>query len=217
MVAALFCREDSVYKSLPGVDVFDESRNALTYTGSAPVIAHPPCRAWGQLRKLANPRPGEKELAFFAVDAVRQFGGVLEHPRRSTLWPVAGLPVPGQVDQFGGWTLPIYQSWWGHKAEKPTFLYIVGCSPADIPDIPLALGEVAFVCGSAGRRRDGSRLHKGDLGWRPEVTKAELEHTPFDLAVWLVDLASRCQGRGAGSTYFNSGLFSHSGSFGGEL
>lgn len=193
-VAALFCRSDSIYKSLPGVDVYDIDRNALTFDQPLPVIAHPPCRAWGQLRKLANPRPGEKELAIFAVDTVRKNGGVLEHPRSSTLWPALDLPLPGSFDDFGGWTFPIFQSWFGHKADKPTYLYIVGLLPSDLPDFPLSLGSALYVCGSPGRRLDGSRLHKGDPGWRPEITKAEREHTPPALANWLVSIARSING-----------------------
>lgn len=189
MIAVLFARRDSVYKSLPGCDVWDVDRDARNYSGSAPVVAHPPCRAWGQLRHLANPRPDERELALFAVQQVRRCGGVLEHPAKSTLWPVAGLPAPGVMDDFGGWTLPIYQSSFGHRAEKPTFLYIVGCRPGQLPPLPLALGEATHICGSSGRRLDGSRLHKGDIGWRPEITQAEREHTPVALAVWLVETA----------------------------
>lgn len=196
-VAALFVRADSVYKEMPQVDAWDAERDARQWQGGCPVVAHPPCRAWGGLRALANPRPDEKALATWAVDQVRKFGGVLEHPKASTLWPVAGLPRPGERDTFGGWTLPIFQSWWGHKAEKATLLYIVGCEPADIPEIPLVLGEAQYVVASAGRRRDGSRLRKGDRGWRPEITKAEREHTPAALAHWLVQVAQRCSMRAA--------------------
>ncbi|MGK5038700.1 hypothetical protein [Janthinobacterium sp. LB3P118] len=192
-VAALFVRANSIYKTMPGVDAWDAERDARKFGGGMPVIAHPPCRAWGQLRMLANPRPDEKELATWAVSQVRQFGGVLEHPARSTLWPVAGLPRPGQRDEFGGWTLPIFQSSWGHRAEKPTFLYIVGCAPGEIPEMPIALGRASHVIGASGRRSDGGRLHKGDKGWRPECGKAEREHTPEALAHWLVALAQRCK------------------------
>lgn len=191
MIAVLFARSDSVYKSMPGTDVYDIERDARTWKGGCPVIAHPPCRGWGRLRKLANPAPGEKELAFLAVDAVRKHGGVLEHPAFSTLFDIAGLPRPGAIDSFGGWTLPINQFDWGHRAKKPTWLYIVGLPPAELPDMPLALGEPSFICGSSGRRRDGTRLHKGDCGWRPEITKAEREHTPAELAEWLVRLAQK--------------------------
>ena len=177
--AALFVRADSVYKSLPDVDCFDMARDARGYCGCLPVVAHPPCRAWGQLRHMAKPREDERELAFFAVRQVRRCGGVLEHPKQSTLWPVAGLPEPGAVDSFGGWTLPIDQNWWGHRARKSTRLYIVGCAPSDIPLMPLVLGDASHVIGSSSRGR-------------PETTKAEREHTPVALALWLVDRAARC-------------------------
>jgi len=186
-VAVLFARSDSVYKGLSGVDVYDQDRDARTYDGPWPVVAHPPCRAWGRLRHMANPRPDERNLARLAVALVREFGGVLEHPQASTLWPAQGLPEPGCRDQFGGFTLPITQFSWGHRATKSTRLYIVGCEPADVPVMPLVLGDAPAVCGTSGRRADGTR--KTD---RPEICKAEREHTPYALAVWLVQLARAC-------------------------
>ncbi len=161
------------------------------------MIAHPPCRAWGKLFYFAKPRDGEKDLGPLAAEWVRRYGGVLEHPKDSKLWPAAGLPRPGQVDAWGGWTLPISQHWWGHRAEKLTWLYIVGCAPRNVPAIPLKLGEASHVIVQGrNRRKDGTRLRKcsGDpaiTGWRPEVTKAEREHTPPALAEWLVELARR--------------------------
>lgn len=188
MIAVLFARADSNYKALPGVDVWDVERDARRWPGGCPVVAHPPCRAWGRLRHMANPRPDEKDLAFFAVACVRAYGGVLEHPAHSSLWAAAGLPPPGERDESGGWTLPISQYWWGHRAEKATWLYIVGVRPADVPLLPLVLGEAPCVIGSSCRRADGTRAKR-----RPETTKAEREHTPKALAEWLVDLASRCR------------------------
>lgn len=193
VVSVLFAREDSIYKDLPGCDVYDIHRDARTWQGGSPVVAHPPCRAWGRLRALANPRPDEKALALFAVEQVRCFGGVLEHPAESTLWRAAKLPRPGRVDEFGGWTLPILQKDFGHRAEKATWLYIVGLSWLELPALPLRLGSASHICGTSGRRTDGGRLHKGDLGWRPEISKAEREHTPAELAVWLVEVARRCK------------------------
>lgn len=172
MIAALFVRADSIYKELPGVDAWDAERDARQYSADFPVVAHPPCRAWGQLRHMAKPRHDEKELAIFAIEQVRRCGGVLEHPKNSTLWPVAGLPEQGQTDNFGGWTLPINQNWFGHRAEKATRLYIVGCSPRGIPDFPLVLGKPAGLVEMMGKR--------------------EREHTPEEFAKWLVELASRC-------------------------
>ena len=78
-ITVLFARRDSVYKTM-GADVWDADRNALYWRGGNPVVAHPPCRAWGRLRKFAKPQPGELDLARFAVAQVRRYGGVLEHP-----------------------------------------------------------------------------------------------------------------------------------------
>ena len=188
-VAVLFARADSHYKALLGVDVWDAERDARRWPGGCPVVAHPPCRAWGQLRHMARPAPVEKELALWAVEQVRRFGGVLEHPKNSVLWPTAGLPKPGDVpDAFGGWTLGIEQFSFGHRAAKPTLLYIVGCNPREIPTMPICLGDAPAICGTSGRRKSLKRKTT-----RPEISKAEREHTPPVLAAWLVELAKRCK------------------------
>ena len=106
---------------------------------------------------------------------------MLEHPADSTLWHDQGLPRPGQRDQFGGWTLAAPQKWWGHKAEKATWFYIVGCNPTDIPPLPYMMGAAAYVVQSR-KRHD----------YRPHITKAEREHTPPALAAWLIALAAKC-------------------------
>ena len=46
-VVVLFVRADSIYKTLPGVECYDEARDARTWPGGCPVVAHPPCRTWG--------------------------------------------------------------------------------------------------------------------------------------------------------------------------
>lgn len=184
-VAVLFARADSIYKTLPGTDVYDIDRDARTWPGGAPVVAHPPCRAWAGLRFHAKPREGEKDLAHFAVQKIREFGGVLEHPLKSTLWPAANLPPTGNRDAWGGWTLVIHQNWFGHRAQKATRLYIVGCEPADIPVMPLRLGEATHTVGLwSGRNK---------AACRPSITKSEYEGTPPELAIWLVELARRCK------------------------
>lgn len=178
MIAVLFARRDSVYKQFGQCDVFDADRDARTYEGGRSVVAHPPCRSWGALRCLAKPEPGERENARWAVGQVQKWGGVLEHPARSTLWPDMDLPVPGQRDGYG-FTLPVDQWWWGHKAKKSTWLYICGVEMCDLPPIPYAMGEAEFVVNSS----------RGTRGRRPEITKAEREHTPIELARWLVQVA----------------------------
>jgi hypothetical protein len=87
-VAVLFARSVSVYKTLPGVDVWDEARDARWWPGGGPVVAHPPCRLWAKLRQFAKARDPvmERQLAIDAVRRVQRYGGVLEHPAESTLW-----------------------------------------------------------------------------------------------------------------------------------
>jgi len=185
-VAVLFARADSNYKALD-CDVWDAERDALRWPGGVPIVAHPPCRAWGRLRQFAKPRPNEKELGLFAVAQVRKWGGVLEHPAESTLFDACGLPEPGQGrDEFGGWTLGIQQHDFGHRAEKKTWLYVVGCDPRDIPALPLPLTKATHCIRPT---KNYPRL--------PSVTKAEREHTPPALAMWLVELAARCKGHNA--------------------
>ena len=181
-VAVLFARADSIYKTLPACDVYDIARDARWWPGGGPVVAHPPCRAWGRLRSFANPRPDEKDLARWAVQMVQRWGGVLEHPAGSTLWPDQSLPIPGERDKWRGWTLAAPQKWWGHKAEKASWFYIVGCEPTEIPPIPLVLGEAAYVVQTR-KRHDH----------RPHISKAERERTPPELACWLVETARRCR------------------------
>lgn len=188
-VAVLFARADSNYKTLPDVEVFDAERDARTYDGPWPVVAHPPCRAWGRLRAFANPRPDERNLGRLAVALVREFGGVLEHPAGSTLWAAQKLPRPGERDQYGGWTLAAPQKWWGHKAEKDTWFYVCGVEPSEIPALPYVMDEAAYVVQSR-KRQD----------YRPHITKAEREHTPPPLCGWLVELAAKCKTHNAPSS-----------------
>lgn len=183
-VAALFVRADSVYKTLPGVDAWDEARDARWWPGGGPVVAHPPCRLWAKLRQFAKASDPvmERQLAIDAVRRVQQWGGVLEHPAESTLWAHMGLPLPGRApDSFGGWTAEVRQCDWGHKAEKLTWLYIVGCHPDELPALPPSSEPTGVI-----------KPQRGVPRTLKIVTKAEREHTPAELARWLVDVARRC-------------------------
>lgn len=186
-VAVLFARQDSVYKTLPSCDVWDIERDALRWPGGQRVVAHPPCPSWGRLRWAAKPKPGEHELAIRAVEMVRVWGGVLEHPKASGLWKHLNLPKPGAgADKWGGFSLEVQQVWWGHSCDKATWLYVCGIDKADVPPMPLNFGESTKVVTTTRNCRPGSPH------WKPHCTKREREATPPAFAEWLINLAERC-------------------------
>lgn len=186
-VAALFVRKDSAYKAIAGVDAYDVMRNALSWPGGCSIVAHPPCAQWGGLRRQARVDYEEKMMAIRALAAVRKFGGVLEHPRGSSLWEHKCMPKPNAgADQYGGYTLEIDQWHWGHVANKPTWLYIVGCPRDRLPLMPHRDGKSDRVIST------GHGLRKDMPGFRSRVTQREREFTPVALAAWLVKVARCC-------------------------
>jgi len=183
IVAVLFASDTSLYKNLDNLEVYDKKRNALTYPGGIPIVAHPPCRLWGKMSHFSTAPKEEKELSVWAIGQIRKNGGVLEHPAASRLWHKMNLPAPGKgYDEYEGWTLGILQWWFGHKAEKKTLLYICGTKPKDIPEMPIKLGYPEFVVSSSKRK------HRRSL---PEISHRLRKETPQQFAEWLIELARR--------------------------
>lgn len=179
-VSVLFCCDQSPYKLLAGVDVWDKNR----YAGSNVVIAHPPCRTWGNLRTVATKAPPEeKQLGPWAVEQVRRYHGVLEHPAGSTLFEHCGCTNENDP----GWLLTVDQWHWGHPAAKPTTLYIIGCPPHLVPAQPKREGTPDRCISQGHGVRIGHPLFKS------RVTQWEREATPPEFAKWLVELARRCR------------------------
>lgn len=144
MIAALYVDAGGAYSGVPGVDPWDLARDARSYAGPWPVVAHPPCQRWGRYWHGAPNRPhryslGADEGCFAAaLGSVRRFGGVLEHPKDSHAWRHFGIAVPPSAggwvsaDDFGGWTCCVEQGYYGHFSRKATWLYAVG---ADLPEL----------------------------------------------------------------------------------
>lgn len=138
-IAALYVETNGCYFNLPSVDPWDEPRDARKYTGPHPVVAHPPCQRWGKMwfgQPLTVKRTGVRKIKgddggcfAAALEAVRSFGGVLEHPWGSHAWPHFGLVIPPRkggwikADKHGGYTCCVEQGQYGHYARKPTLLY----------------------------------------------------------------------------------------------
>lgn len=187
-VAVLFVRADSVYKAMAGVDAWDAERDARAWPGGSPVVAHPPCKRWSMINGVVLSRYPHKAREFawgndggtfaFALDCVRRHGGVLEHPAGSRAWSHFGLPRPGRFpDQFGGYTVEVRQCDWGHRAEKRTWLYIVGVCPWDLPAMPEPMEPSALV------------VRMPECRDFELMCKAERERTPLAFAAWLVAVA----------------------------
>jgi len=138
MIAALFVETNGAYYGLEGVDPWDEKRDARLYDGPYPVVAHPPCSRWCRLAGLVEARWGHKKgddggCFASALRAVREHGGVLEHPAHSAAWLAHGLFEPTRsggwsvADWDGGWTCYVEQGRYGHPVRKATWLYAKGC------------------------------------------------------------------------------------------
>ena len=186
-VSELFLTDQSVYKTLPGCDCWDKKRVARRFAGDGPVIAHPPCRTWGNLKTVATKAPpDEHALGTWAIDQVRRCAGVLEHPAGSTLFEETKCGSLLEPDEWGGWILEVDQWHWGHPAAKPTRLYIVGCAVKDVPACPNREGTPDRCITQGHGIRIGHPLFKS------RVTQYEREATPPAFAKWLVELARRC-------------------------
>lgn len=184
MIAALYVETNGAYFGLDGVDPWDEARDARNYAGPWPVVAHPPCQRWGKLwagQPLAIKRTGIRKIKgddggcfAAALDAVRRFGGVIEHPEQSHAWDHFSLNKPSRhggwraADYLGagryGWTCCVEQGRYGHHARKPTWLYAVG---VDLPELQWGRSEmkldpdVVARIGIARAKRRGEVAAKG--------------------------------------------------------
>lgn len=137
-VAALFVETGGAYFCVPGVDPWDEPRDARKYAGPYPVVAHPPCQLWGAMANVnyarwggEHNRPGNDNGCFeSALRSVRRYGGVLEHPAKSRAFSTYGLTKPTAIGWqrciSGGWVCEVWQSAYGHRANKATWLYFCG-------------------------------------------------------------------------------------------
>jgi hypothetical protein len=181
-VAALFVADGGCYTGRDDVDAWTIHRDARLYTGPYPVVAHPPCQLWGSLATVnyarwggEHNRPGADHGCFAsALRSVRRFGGVLEHPAKSRAFAAYALTRPRGIGWHrvidGGWVCEVWQSAYGHRANKATWLYYWGMhTPADMRwDRPSGPCQIGFP------DRRGAAANK------PTLPKREANATPPD-------------------------------------
>ena len=185
-ITALYVDGRGPYAKLV-VDWWDAARDARTYAGPLPVVAHPPCQLWVNFAALnfkryggEHNRPGNDGGCFAsALAAVRKWGGVLEHPASSNAWKTHGLAAPRAPGWLRAsaheWVCEVWQSAYGHPARKRTWLWYAG--------------ERAPI-EADWRRLPGTH----QIGWfdraKPTLGKRAASQTPIAFAEWLLDLAA---------------------------
>jgi hypothetical protein len=195
MVDALFVAPDGPYPTLLGAEhCWDEARDARTYDGPGPVVAHPPCRLWVNLAAVNWERYGRQLPAWYAggddggcfsaaLEAVNRCGGVLEHPADTHAWVRHGLCPPTcigwQPCLDGSWVCEVWQSAYGHRARKRTWLLYRG------ERHPIGLRWDA----KPGTHVIGGGIHSGQAAGRPKMNTKEACASPVAFARELIRLA----------------------------
>lgn len=202
-VAALFVdeRQGGAYAGLDGVEAWGVTRDARTYAGPWPVVAHPPCERWGRYARggpsARVPRQVGDDGGCFAaaLEAVRLWGGALEHPAHSKAWAAFGLRRPPRCGGWvpaslwdGGWSCHVEQGAYGHPARKATWLYVRYVKLAD-----LRWGSASgdFVRLDEGFHSAEERAAARAAGVRPRrrLSSRELAATPIPFRDLLLGIA----------------------------
>jgi hypothetical protein len=188
-VAALYIDPRGPYPKMPDVFCMGEIEDARTYDGDAPVVAHPPCGAWANLRHLSS--GAGRDCGPIAVAQVRRWGGVLEQPAGSKLWGHCLLPLPFTEGDGIGFTLQVEQVAWGHVARKKTWLYIVGVSRSlAVSGVKTGGAPTHWVSGGRNQLRKDGKRGGGVVPPGIKVCSAQQRRrTPPAFAEWLVSLA----------------------------
>ena len=129
-------------------------------------------------------RPGNDGGCFqFALNAVNRCSGVLEHPADSYAWPAHGLQKPpseGWARSGEGWVCEVWQSAYGHRANKRTWLYYVGTrQPLD-----------AIWDKITGTHQIGFHDQRGKSKNKPTLSRREANATTPAFAEFLISLAT---------------------------
>lgn len=196
MIAALLVQEGGCYFGLNDVDPWPEHRDARLYDGDDPVVAHPPCQLWGKMANVnfarwggEHNRPGNDNGCFeSAVRSVERCGGVLEHPAQTYAWAKYHLDKPAPycwTKSKKGWVCEVWQSAYGHRANKATWLYYVGSNPPFDLDWNRPKGS----------HQVGRQDQRGKSRNKPTLSKKEANATPIAFRDALIQLATRSGGR----------------------
>lgn len=111
-VAVLWVATPTVYERFQ-LDLWNAERDARQYNGPGPVIAHPPCGPWGKYKRWSKE---SRDDGIRAMELVHAHGGVVEQPMGSRLFLMHA--------RNDAEILAVNQFDYGHRALKPTLLYV---------------------------------------------------------------------------------------------
>jgi hypothetical protein len=135
-------------------------------------------------------RPGNDGGCFAsALQSLKNYGGVLEHPKGSMAWSEFQLTRPDPFrwnhcpneggDAGSAWVCEVWQSAYGHKANKATWLYYIGESkPADLD-----------WSRPRGTHQVGCPDRRGKAANKPTLSKRDANATPIRFRDVLLSLA----------------------------
>lgn len=204
MIAALFVMKDGPYFGLPNVIPFDKEKDARGYNGPHRIIAHPPCERWGRywsggpsakIRRLMGDDGGCFDRALWAV---RNFGGVLEHPAHTEAFYYYRIASPldrgwtSASDGTGNYVCQVHQGHYGHAADKATWLYVK--APRPLPDL------IWGPCAGKAKIDEGfhsteERRRARAEGVKPleRLSKIERTATPIPFRDLLISVATKTE------------------------
>jgi hypothetical protein len=202
VIAALFVESPGPYTDLANVDPWDKQRDARKYPGPWPVVAHPPCARWGRYwnggpsAKVKRKKGDDGGCFKAALEAVRKWGGVLEHPEGSHAWEWFGLrrPMMGcgwtAAGDFIGYTCQVEQGHYGHRARKKTWLY------ANSTHLPiLKWGPSKGIRLEEGYHSSEARREARKAGVKPmkRINEKERVYTPLPFMYVLLKIADHAR------------------------
>ena len=205
MISALYVETDGAYFNLPGVDPWDEPRDARKYAGPHPIVAHPPCQRWGRFWHGSTAKPHQFKLGDdggcfkAAFKALKRFGGVLEHPAHSKAFDAFGIlkTKQGAGWQFdrkhGVWVCYVEQGHYGHISRKPTWLISCGIQRSELPELNWSKGEQRLHPVALERHGYEKARRIGMMAMVGGKDKTRIRNaTPPEFRQLLIDIASKC-------------------------
>ena len=197
-VAALYVEKGGCYYGLPDVDPWPADRDARKYTGSHPVVAHPPCERWGRYwsggpsAKVRRTLGDDGGCFTAALAAVRRWGGVLEHPEASHAFAAHQLSTPkwggGWVaaGDWCGWVCCVAQGNYGHRSRKLTWLY---AAHVELPSLDWSIPPPSIARLDEGFHSKEERARAVKTGVRQRLSASQRRATPPEFRDVLLVIA----------------------------